>query len=225
VVKKLTVILVAAALLVGTWALSASALMINDGPASEMPLYKIFNNLLGTSLASNAELITTFPMVSETLPTGSYMVDAYATFAGFTQNPGFYQKDVATPITPLGSPFPTTPGANTIVNPLTPAVPFSPGSDFGFADVTSGGGIKYTQLSLNSGGALQSNGLIFQISPTEWIVAFEDGNHNQPLGDMDYNDLVLRVMGPNPVPIPPTGLLLGSGMLGLIGLRRWKRCT
>lgn len=150
------------------------------------------------------------------------MVEAYATFAGYTQDPGFYQQGIATPITPLGSPFSTASGANKIVDPINPIV-FSPGFEFGFADLTSGGGTKYTELSLNSGSPSQSNGLIFQISPSEWIVAFEDGSSNQPLGDMDYNDLVLRVTDPPAVPIPPTGLLLGSGLLGLMGLRRWWR--
>jgi hypothetical protein len=232
VVKKLTAILIAALLLVGALALSASALTINNGPANETPLYTIFNNFLGASLTSNAQLVATYTTVLETLPgptsTQNFVVDAYATFAAYTQDPGFYQKGVATPITPLGSPFPTTPGANTIVDLLSSAIAFSPTTDFGFADITSGGGTKYTELNLNSGNPSQSNGLIFQITPSQWIVAFEDGASNQPLGDMDYNDLVLRVAVTAPAtqaPIPPSGLLLGSGILGLIGLRRWWRCN
>lgn len=54
--------------LVGALALSAPALTINNAPASETSLYLIFNSLLGTSLASNAELIATYTTVLETLP-------------------------------------------------------------------------------------------------------------------------------------------------------------
>ena len=44
------------------------------------------------------------------------------------------------------------------------------------------------------------------------------------LGDMDYNDLVLHVSRtPDPVPLPPTALLLGSGLVALVGLRRWRK--
>ncbi len=51
------------------------------------------------------------------------------------------------------------------------------------------------------------------------IVAFEDGGSSQPLGDMDYNDLVLN-MTFTQVPLPPSMVLMGSGLLGLVAWRR-----
>ena len=56
----------------------------------------------------------------------------------------------------------------------------------------------------------------------DYLVAFEDGDSHQPLNDMDYNDLVFVVQA-NAVPIPPSVILLGSGLLGLVGLRRLRK--
>ena len=50
-----------------------------------------------------------------------------------------------------------------------------------------------------------------------YVIAWEDQNN---LGDQDYNDLVVEVSGVQPVPIPAAILLLGSGLVGLAGIRR-----
>ncbi len=77
------------------------------------------------------------------------------------------------------------------------------------------------QASLNTDGF--NNGLIFQIDNNNFIVAFEDGDGKQPWGDQDYNDLVLWVHRDfAPIPLPPSALLLGSGLLGLVGFG-WRR--
>ena len=53
-----------------------------------------------------------------------------------------------------------------------------------------------------------------------YVVGFGDGQ-----GALDYDDLVIAVRGetPNTVPIPAAIWLLGSGLLGLIGVRRRKK--
>jgi hypothetical protein len=217
-------------LLVLGFALSAAAVTINDPANGELNLYQIFADPLfnGGNFANSQAIANTVPIV-ETLPAGltDITVSAYAKFAAFSQNPGVY---------PAGNPgilqlqyfspdfttaFPAN-GANGIfsINDWPSGV--TSFVQFGFFDDTSGGGIKYTELSANNGGALgQSNGLIFKISDTHYIVAFEDGGGVNGLGDRDYNDLVFNV-NTSGVPIPPSVFLMGSGLLGL-GLIGWRR--
>ena len=52
--------------------------------------------------------------------------------------------------------------------------------------------------------------------PNTWVIAWEDIAGG---GDRDYNDLVVEV-SLAPVPIPPAILLLGSGLVAMIGIRR-----
>jgi len=217
----------AALILVLGLAIAAQAVTINDpwplNGVPEMNLYQIVQEPLFGSLSnygSSTNFANSYPIM-ETLPVGSYVVDAYAKYAAFTQNPGFYPagnsaalkyfSPTYTPIFPVGN--------NGIY--ATNFV-FSSDQQFGFFDdnTANGAGIKYTQLDLNWNGDLgQSNGLIFQISPTHWIVAFEDGAGANSLGDADYNDLVLDVR----TPVPPSILLMGSGLLGVIGLRFMRK--
>jgi hypothetical protein len=49
-----------------------------------------------------------------------------------------------------------------------------------------------------------------------WVIAWEDLPGG---GDRDFNDLVVEV-SLAPVPIPPAILLLGSGLVAMIGIRR-----
>ena len=52
--------------------------------------------------------------------------------------------------------------------------------------------------------------------PNTWVIAWEDLPGG---GDRDFNDLVVEV-SLAPVPIPPAILLLGSGLVAMIGIRR-----
>jgi hypothetical protein len=53
-------------------------------------------------------------------------------------------------------------------------------------------------------------------TPNTWVIAWEDLAGG---GDRDFNDLVVEV-NLAPVPIPPAILLLGSGLVTMLGIRR-----
>ena len=223
--KKVFLLLSVAVLVLGL-AFSAQAVTIADPANGETHLYQIFANSLfnGGNYANSQDIANNVPIV-ETFASGlPFKVTAYATFAAFTQNPGAYFSGSPGPtqyFTPgLTSAFPTSGSQNSIVAINDwPAGQFTSGV-IGLFDDTSGGGIKFTELAANNGGALgQSNGLIFKISNTHYIVAFEDGGGINSLGDSDYNDLVLNVTT-SATPIPGSLLLLGSGLVGVLGLRR-----
>ena len=221
--KRILVFLMAA-IMVGGLALSAQAVTVLDPDNSEMHLYQIVQNSAFGSLtgyASSQAFAAAFPVL-ESLPGSSggyYVTAAYATFASFTQDPGIYLTGSPGTMVKIGSPFPVGPDGIFSIGPKQ----LQPTGDFGFFDQTNYGGTKYTQLALNSDNPAQSNGLIFKISDDHFIVAFEDGGWDQPLGDGDYNDLVLNVTTASPAPIPGTVLLLGTGLLGLVGLGWRKR--
>ncbi len=78
----------------------------------------------------------------------------------------------------------------------------------------------YSYDALNTPQALGTAAILAYHTPSgdAWAFACDD------LGvDADYNDMVVKVESiHSAVPIPPTALLLGSGLLGLVGLG-WRR--
>jgi hypothetical protein len=240
--KKFAVIMILGlALLLAGLTLSAPAVTISDGinPSGEQDLYQVVAFMGGGNYA-DSQTFANANAISQTLSTiavGGYysysLTGYFYTGAGYLQDPGTNAAGVALPITfvPSGL-FPAN--GNQYV-PLGGAIPLAPSTTlgaFGFADVINGGPFTlYTETLLN-GAVAQSNGLIFQIGTTDqFIVAFEDGGGTAShiaglgnLGDVDYNDLVLNVTRTfHEVPLPPSALLLGTGLLGLVGLRRLQK--
>jgi hypothetical protein len=60
-----------------------------------------------------------------------------------------------------------------------------------------------------------------------FLIGFEDlpyGFEGKPtLGDEDYNDTIFLVDRVRPIPEPMSMLLMGSGLVGLVGLRKRKQ--
>jgi hypothetical protein len=218
-VEKFCKLGLAVALILGAALTAQAAPTIYDPSNGEEHLYQIFSDFGGANFLSSQAIANKVPIV-ETLPAGQITITGYAVWAAFTQNPGVYSagnpNSTMQYLAPFTGVFPT----NGDVTQTISAKPITVNTPFGFFDDTSGGGIKYTQLGLNDSGQLgQSNGLIFEISPTHYIVAFEDGEGPNALGDQDYNDLVLNVKY-SPVPVPAAILLFAPGLAGLAAVRR-----
>jgi hypothetical protein len=116
-------------------------------------------------------------------------------------------------------------GAN---SPLT-TDPFAPSAQYGFY-LKGSNGTFYTQSSLNTGGTSQQHFTVFEQSSTNgaevyWL-GIEDLNvHDQFGGEGgagDYNDMLLRISAVA-VPEPSTVMLVLSGALLMLGLRRRGR--
>lgn len=69
------------------------------------------------------------------------------------------------------------------------------------------GGTRYYSADQLNGGAARM--LAYEGSPTNWLLAFEDGTDN------DFNDLAVKIESITRVPEPGTLALFGFGLLGL----------
>jgi hypothetical protein len=210
--KRIAIFVLAAIMLMGL-ALSAQANQTintpwapDTGNASELNLYTIISGWTGLAV-TNAQLQSA--TVLETLPAGPYTLLNYAGYSAFSQTlevPSGILETVA-----------ASANVNQAVN-----VPFSEANTFGFSDNANGGTLPLTTQNQNGLGN-QSNGFIIPLAQFgglagQYIVAFEDGA-GTPYGDSDYNDMVGRV---STVPVPPSALLMVSGLFG-IGLLGWRR--
>jgi len=101
------------------------------------------------------------------------------------------------------------------------------------SSVNSGGGLFYSDTSLNSDGvdhmvAFEGVDDLIQIGPymagiwgsNEYILAWEDLDNG---GDKDYADFVIMVESVNPIPAPATLALMGFGLLGLVSASKRRK--
>jgi hypothetical protein len=112
-------------------------------------------------------------------------------------------------------------------NSNTSTVTFVASGDYGYFLKTAAGDEWYTESSKNAVGeqddqhfaVFTENGNTDDaVSP--FYIAVEDLPFST--SDMDYNDLVVQATC-SPVPVPPTLLLMGSGLLGLGGWRKFRK--
>jgi hypothetical protein len=98
------------------------------------------------------------------------------------------------------------------------------------------GGFWYSDTSLNTqdsgdhmyayrgqNDTIEVNSTDVVWTPNKYMLAWEDMDLNEAAtADIDYADMVLFVDCVNPVPISSALVLFGSGLLGLIGVRRLR---
>jgi hypothetical protein len=119
--------------------------------------------------------------------------------------------------------FPGSAGAGTV------SAVFTPTGNYGFY-IGVGSGANQTYYYMTSSNNVADKNIqhfaVFRPSDTGNI--FYIGIEDLPWcsSDKDFQDMVVRVTpagGGNEVPLPPSALLLGSGLLGLLIMRRSKR--
>jgi hypothetical protein len=219
--KKL-VILLGVALLVLGLTMSVQAYTIEDTPHSgEVSLWKVLNNFLGQNFfTSNADLNAKLPyLVDDHQDDGCWKITYAAKYAGFSQHFG-YADSVGGTFNSLGLSYAQgSANGEGAVGPIG----FSVADDFNPANTIDNNGGNFVLYATDSGKGLLLDFEYYGFKGV-YVAAFEDGAalDNTNFGDRDYNDLVVG-MNACPAPIPGALWLLGSGLLGLVGLRR--RCN
>lgn len=221
--KKLLVLLFASTLIL-TLSFSrdahSSLIMDTNNPCAELDLYEIFNDLFGVNYASSDAL---WEDLGEENAAAWYQTSELVTimatirYAGYDQELGFQDAE----------------GYHTLLSDIPwgieyTDVTFTTVSQFSWVEVLSGSGSGvgpwYSSTDENIDEMVHFLafyvGDFFENTDHAWLIAFEDLHG---LGDSDFNDLVVLLVGASPVPLPSTLLLLLSGVIGFAGFRKFKK--
>jgi hypothetical protein len=206
--RKLS-IFVMLALLLGLTAVAQATIINGSGDTeANSALWQIISSWghsVNQNDLQNATLLTT-------IPAGAYKVTDYAGYAGFRQQVGDFDSTGSVPAKTPNTALITV-AENFRSNVTGVNIPFSQSNAIAFYDYPDG--INYNVITTNGISNIGA-GLIFNLSQfggSGYAIAFEDGN-SSGLGDKDYNDFVCKVTAP----IPGNLLLLGSGILGMMGI-------
>jgi len=222
----------------------------NDNPPTFVPdINDAINQIQGTSYADNKDVDHLFVEPDYLwLGGGNGTVVLIGLTAGYSNTLGYYtdpgtgnsKTDIIGPYSGFGFL-----GDGTLTNPY-PAAPISvsSGSLFGWYLHANQSTYYYSEPGLNPNGydhlmtfALPDavgekvyvdygNGPEEYIFNNPYLLAWEDlpwDSDTLTLGDDDHDDMIYIVDKVAPVPIPPTILLLGSGLLGFGLLSRRKK--
>ena len=146
---------------------------------------------------------------------GSGEVEFIVRYAAYSQQFGFAEPDGSNPQVILTAPPTAMMGTEFTFTPLGPFVffddpngPFSsPPPWYSLNSLNADGGDHMRTFLVTAGG-----------HAGDYIIAWEDLRLS--LSDRDYNDLVVEVSFHVLTPEPLTLVLLGTGLLGLLGLRK-----
>ena len=215
--RKLTIVM--------TLALVLGFMVSAQATETELSVFQIVNNMLvgqGITPISeenfNASLVTTY----ETFAPGPYTITYYGKQAGLNQQAYAYAVgDPGNSIANLGAYSQNSNGTN-LQGKLATPVSFSPDVAWGLKG-TAGDNTFYSQSSLNTADDGKVHWKLYCLNPLGYDIGFA-AYEDLPNNDYDFNDLVLKIE-PNPpaAPIPGSLLLLGSGILGLVGMRTQRK--
>lgn len=222
-------VLTSAAVFISCGSAAAYLTTINPtggGNGSEPSLFQIMNTLYGSgnysrvedssdqvwrNISGSATALAKYASYSQTF---GYIPDTDLQFHTlFTVTESGYLSDFGSSLLPVGPTAKRPPSAS-----------LAPGSyNFLFGDNPNAAAdppMWTSQPSMNEP-LFYDHMVTFSLADGRYVIAWEDMN----LGDYDYNDLVVEVAGvaaASAVPEPAAVLLIGSGLLGFMGLRKGR---
>jgi hypothetical protein len=218
----------------GTWSDLTNEIVNNNGdpfwdhlPSGDVGYKNVGGEILTFGLTNPQYLSSSNNPVNVTFAgTGSGQQETLILeIAGFYNNNALYAYNVTYPnektLIFKGTENSPPAGSSVVVNNINITY-----ASYGFL-LVSGNGNYYYSGSVSGTEAGHFAFFREENTPLTWWFGIEDlPVSGYGCGDKDYQDMIVKLVtssGFTPVPVPPSALLLGSGLLGLVGLRKVRK--